>query len=439
MFYKLLPRFVLLSVVAFTMGCHEDESPTQLSTEKTLTIEIDRRSLDDENTKEALLLARGDGEVVFIKEITAAEIVDYEILSTANEQFNLFLIQSTTSSPTDIHHVLIKSFLDIELDDNENWSFTPEMADPTEGSSQRLDFSIINDNSPIQYLNIIQASSISPNALENPTDEELSNLTVYVQSPAEKVIFQLKEEYSNNWKGYTYDYEEGQGTTIEIDLDDFSPITIETIAVDPDVEVNTRIVGLEAAAFNDWFREDNWVIKQTAPAQMIDANQYLLMDYGLDHYYTEITLVHGNEVHRLNHFGSEVPASFFTAPINLGYQGNDLFNFEVSSSNKNTYFKTNWTYADLSIDPKGVEIAWAIAGSMNKAYVMPEMRDCLSMMLSIEVSTSDFSIRSLGEERINTFYTGQGLYGGIFKGDFSYFPYSQWLENEGIVYRGYSY
>ena len=61
--------------------------PVQLTTEKTLTIEIDRQSIDSETTKEALLLARNDGELVFIKEVVEAETVDYEILGAEDEKF----------------------------------------------------------------------------------------------------------------------------------------------------------------------------------------------------------------------------------------------------------------------------------------------------------------------------------------------------------------
>lgn len=439
MSYKTLSFLLLSAIIILAMGCGEDEAPVQLTTEKILTIEIDRQSIDSENTKEALLLARNDGEVVFIKEVVEAEIVDYEILAAEDEKFNLFLVQVTTQSPIDNHHVFIKSFLDINLDDDEYWSFTSRDVMLPEGAPQELNFSIVGGNTSIQYLNLIQARSLRPYALENPTAAQISNLVTYVYLPSEKVVFQLKEQNSDVWKGYIYEYEEEGETDIALDLNDFAPLTVATIDVDSDAEVSAQIVGLTAESFNEWWREDNWMIKDNLADQMMDANQYLSMDYGMDQYYTEITLIRGNEVHRLNHFGNEVPASFFTAPINLNYQGDDLTRLEVNSSSESTYFKTNWTYADYSLEPKGVEISWAIEGNMNKAYVMPEIKECLSMLLSEDISTSDFSIRSLGEEAINTFYTGQGSYQGIFKNDVNLFPYSQWLENEGRVYRGYRY
>jgi hypothetical protein len=433
----LLFAFTLL--IAFGC-CEDDEALIQPSIVMNLTLEIaNRSSTSDENHKEALLLSRSNGEIIFIKEIEQHEIVEYEFLGSDGEVFNLFWLQANLfDQGTD--RVLINSFLDIEVSNNENWKFSMEREPPINVTPQELNLSLTAEASTIEYLDIIQPGRLYPYRIAYPSEEFLQNILLYTSYPSEKIIFQLKEENSNVWKGLVYQYEEGEATDINLNINEFVPLSIASIEVEPDVEVGTIIAGRDMEGFNTWWLGEFWTIKYAGSDQGIADNEYLLMDYGFNNYYSSIILRRGNEIHQLLRSGNDVPTSFLTAPIDINFQGDNLMDFQVQSTNPTTFFKSKWNYSGVELQQsRAIEILWSIEGRIAENYKLPEIRDCLSLIVPVDVSTTDFEISSLGEEEVSDYFTDHGWFKYLFKENDSYLPYSQWLEGDGIIYRGYEY
>jgi hypothetical protein len=431
--------FVITLLIA-SGCCEDDEALIQPSIVKNLTLEIaNRTSISDENHQEALLLSRSNGEIIFIKKIEQDEIVEYEFLGSDGEVFNLFWLQSN-SSDQNTDRLLINSFLDIEVGNSENWKFSVEPEPVVNVTPQALAISITTGTSAIKYLNIIQPGHPSPYRTVNPSQEFLQNIFLYTSYPSEKIILQVKEENSNIWKGFVLQYEEGEATDIDLNINEFTPMSLESIEVEPDVDVAAVIAGRDTEGFNTWWLGESWTIKHYGADTGIADNEYLLMDYGFNNYYSSIRLRRGNEIHQLLRSGSEIPASFLTAPIDVNFQGNNLMDFQVESTDQNTFFKSKWIYSGVdSQQSRAIEILWSIEGRIGEHYKLPEIRDCLSLVVPADISTADFEISSLGEEEVNNYFTDQGWFKYLFKEDDSYLPYSQWLAGDGVIYRGYEY